>query len=78
MWVQMRSRNQRSWLMTMAEPAKLQQGVFQRAQGFDVEVVGRFVQQQHVAARGQGLGQVQAVALTAGELPTELLLVVCP
>src|SRR5690606_22945475 len=36
---------------------EFQQRVFQRAQGFDVEVVGRFVEQQHVAALQQGLGR---------------------
>jgi hypothetical protein len=41
------------------------QGLFEGLQGFDVQVVGRFVEQQQVAAGGQGLGQVDAVALTA-------------
>lgn len=39
-----------------AAAGKLQQGVFQRPQGFHVQVVGGLVQQQHVAAFQQGLG----------------------
>jgi hypothetical protein len=50
MWVQMRSRNQRSWLTTTAQPAKFFQRFFQRAQGVHVQVVGRFVEQDHVGA----------------------------
>src|SRR5256885_1453586 len=53
----------------------LQQRIFQRAQGFHVQVVGRLVQQQHVAALDQRLGQVQAAALAAGEVADLLLLV---
>ncbi len=47
---------------------EFQQGVFQRAQGFDIQVVGRFIEQQHVAANLQQLGQVQTATLTAGQL----------
>src|SRR3546814_2717245 len=54
---------------------ELKQRVFQRAQGLDVEVVGRFVEQQHVAALQQRLGQVQAAALTARQRADQLLLV---
>src|SRR3546814_6178788 len=54
---------------------ELEQRVFQRAQGLDVEVVGRFVEQQHVAALQQGLGQVQAAALTARQRADQFLLV---
>src|SRR3546814_10864942 len=54
---------------------ELEQRVFQRAQGRDVEVVGRFVEQQHVAALQQGLGQVQAAALTARQRADQFLLV---
>jgi hypothetical protein len=53
---------------------RLQAGL-QRAQRVHVEVVGRLVEQQHVAARLEQLGQVDAVALPARQLPTELLLV---
>src|SRR5205085_9140529 len=48
---------------------------FQRAQGLDVEVVGRLVEQQHVAAAFQHLGDVDAVALAARKLADILLLV---
>ena len=54
---------------------ELQQRVFERAQGFDVEVVGRFVEQQHVAALQQGLRHVQAAAFTARQRADQLLLV---
>ena len=48
---------------------------FQGAQGFDVEVVRRFVKEQHVAARKQGLRKMQTTALAAREGAHELLLV---
>ena len=71
----MRSRNQRSWRDHQHAAGELEQRLFQRAQRFHVEVVGRLVEQQHVAALEQRLGQVQAAALAARELPDELLLV---
>ena len=45
--------------------SKLQQRVFQCAQGFHVQVIGRLVKHQYITTRNQGLGQVQATALTA-------------
>src|SRR3546814_737294 len=42
---------------------ELQQRVFQRAQGLDVQVVGRFVEQQHVAALQQGFGDRKSTSL---------------
>src|SRR3546814_10644269 len=51
---------------------------FQRAQGVDVEIVGRLVEQQHVGAFLQHLGKVHAVALAARELADLLLLVAAP
>jgi hypothetical protein len=51
------------------------QRVFQRAERFGVEVVGRFVEQQHVAAVLQHLGEVHAVALAARQVADLLLLV---
>ena len=75
MWVAMRSRNQRSWLMTTAQPAKACERVLEGAQRVDVEVVGRLVEQQHVAAGLEQLGQVHAVALAAGQHADRLLLV---
>ena len=54
---------------------EFEQRIFERAQGFHVEVVGGFVEQQHVAAGDEGLRQVQASAFTAGELADDLALV---
>ena len=54
---------------------ELQQRVLERAQRVDVEVVGRLVQQQQVAAGAQQLRQVDAVALAAREVGDALLLV---
>src|SRR5439155_13557292 len=55
--------------------AEVQQRVLQRPQRVHVEVVGRLVQQQQVAAAAQQLGQVDAVALAAGQLADLALLV---
>jgi hypothetical protein len=60
--------------MTTAQPGK-PETVLEGPQRVDVEVVGRFVEQQHVAAAAQHLGQLDAVALTAGDLAHLLLLV---
>src|SRR5476651_1159329 len=54
---------------------EVQQGFFQRTQGFHVQVVGRFVEQQDVAAFFQGQRQVQATTLTTGQVLDELLLI---
>ncbi|GDR73236.1 hypothetical protein BvCmsSINP022_00150 [Escherichia coli] len=54
---------------------ELQQGVFQRAQGFDIQVVGWFVEQQHVAANLQQLRQMQTTALTTGEFTNAFTLI---
>ena len=54
---------------------KRQQGLLERAEGIDVEVVGRLVEEQQVAARAQELGHVQPVALAARQLRDLLLLV---
>jgi hypothetical protein len=51
------------------------QRVLERAQRLDVEVVGRLVEQQDVAALLQHLGHVDAVALAARQLADLLLLV---
>jgi len=55
---------------------EFEQRFFQRAQGFDVEVVAGLVEHQHVAALGQGLGQVQPAALAARQAADLLLLVI--
>ena len=44
---------------------KILQRLFQRAQRIDVEIVGGFVEQQHVGAGLQHLGQMHAVAFAA-------------
>ncbi len=47
---------------------EFEQGVFEGAQGFHVEVVGGFVEQQHIAAGDQRLREVRASAFTPGKL----------
>ena len=54
---------------------ELEQRVLERLQGLDVEVVGRLVEEQHVAAHLQRQREVEPVALTAGEDAGLLLLV---
>src|SRR6478609_6014171 len=51
------------------------QSLFERAQRVDVEVVGRFVEQQHVGTGLQHLGEMDAVAFTARERADLLLLI---
>ncbi len=70
----MRSRKKRSWLMTIAQPGKSKQGLLQHAHRVHVEVVGRLVQQQQVAAAAEHFGQVDAVPLAAGAFAHLLLL----
>jgi hypothetical protein len=56
---------------------EVEQRLLERPQRVDVEVVGRLVEQQQVAAGAQQLGQVHAVALAARER-AHLLLLVAP
>src|SRR5258705_3487381 len=51
------------------------QGVLQRAQGFHVEVVGRLVEQDQVAALLEGQRQVEPVAFTTGQHTRRFLLI---
>jgi hypothetical protein len=51
------------------------QRLFQRAQRFDIEIVGRFIEQEDIATGCQHLGEMDAVALSAGKLADLLLLV---
>src|ERR1700726_2098964 len=51
------------------------QRLFERAQGVDVEIVGGLVEQQHVGAGLEHLGQMNAVALAARQCADLLLLV---
>ena len=48
---------------------------FQRLQGFDVQIVGRLVEQQHIAARAQQFRHMHAVAFAARQQPDLFLLV---
>ena len=54
---------------------EVEDGFFKGAQGFDVEIVGRLVEQQQVAAFLQQFGEVQAVAFAAGQILDPFLLV---
>jgi len=49
---------------------ELEQRILQRAQRLDVEVVRRFVEQEHVAALEQRGREVQPAALASGQRPT--------
>ncbi len=69
-----RSRNHRSWLIDHGAPGEGLEGLLEGAQGVDVEVVGRLVEQEHVRRLLQHLGQEHAVALAAGEEADPLLL----
>jgi len=51
-------------------PGKRLEAGFERAERVDVEIVGRLVEEQDVAARLEQLGQVDAVPLPAGEART--------
>src|SRR5262245_27730680 len=52
---------------------ELEQRVLQGAQRLHVEVVRRLVEQQHVRADGERLGEMQAAALAAREVADQLL-----
>jgi len=54
---------------------EVQQRFFQCAQGFHVEVVGGFVEQQDIAATLQEFRQMYPVAFTAGQVADMLLLI---
>ena len=54
---------------------EFEQGIFQRTQRFDVDVVGRFVEQQDVGARQQRMRQMQPAAFTAGQRADFFLLI---
>jgi len=53
-------------------PVPCHQCLLQRAQRRHVQVVRGLVQHEHVAAAGKRLGQLQAVALPAGQLANDL------
>ena len=75
MWVAMRSRKKRSWLMMTAQPAKSSSASSSARKRVDVEVVGRLVEQEQVRAALQHFGEMHAVALAARQLADLLLLV---
>jgi len=50
------------------------QGVLERAQRFDIQIVGRLVEQQDVAACFQYFREMHSVALAAGEFADHLSL----
>ena len=52
-----------------------QEGIFQRAESLDVEVIGRLIQQEEISTLLEGESQVQTVTLTAGQNAGRLLLV---
>ncbi len=54
------------------------QCVFQRPQGVNVQIVGRFVEQEQVAPTLEQLGEMDPVPLAAGEILDLLLLVGSP
>ena len=54
---------------------EIDQRVFERAQGFNVQIVGRFIEQQHVAAFFQQTRHVHTVAFTTRQQADFLLLV---
>src|SRR6266700_7335193 len=51
------------------------QRLFQRAQGVDVEIVGRLVEQQHVGAGFEHLGEMHTIAFAARQCADLLLLI---
>ena len=73
MCVAMRSRNQRSCVITTAQPGKLS-SASSSARRVSTSRSFRLVEQDQVAARLQHLGEVNAVALAAGQLADQLLL----
>src|SRR5688500_18562528 len=54
---------------------KLKQGLLERAQRIDVEIVRRLVEQQHVAAVAKQLGEMDAVAFASRKFADATLLV---
>ena len=54
---------------------KIHQRIFQRAQGFHIKIIGRLIEQQHIAAFFQKPRHMHAVAFPAGQQPDLLLLI---
>jgi len=72
MWVAMRSRNQRSW-RSHRTAGKVQQCLLERTQRLDVKIIGGS-SSSSTLRRSAALGEVHAVALAAGQLADQLLL----
>ena len=54
---------------------EFEQGVFQCTQGFDIKIVGGFIQHQDVAAHEQGLGHMQPAAFATRQIAHQFLLI---
>ena len=61
-------------LMTTAHPAKSSRPLRERA-AIDVDIIGRLVEEQHIAFFLEAESQVKTVALTTGEHAAKLFLV---
>ena len=75
MWVQMRSRNQRSWLTTTAQPANSSSASSSARRVFTSRSLVGSSSSRTLAPSVSVLRQVHAVALAAGEHADLLLLV---
>ena len=63
-----RSIRYRSWLTTSSVPGPGVQQILQGRQGVGVQIVGRFVEHQHVGLVHQDPQQLQAATLATGQL----------
>ena len=67
MRVATRSRKARSWVIVHHAAVEVEQQVFEPLDRVEVQVVGGFVEQQHVGPAHQRLRQRDALAVAAGE-----------
>jgi hypothetical protein len=67
-WPTTASRKSRSCEISSSVAGVFFSQLFQPEDGVEVEVVGRFVEQQEVGAAGEGAGEVQANPPAAGEI----------
>src|SRR6185295_8099647 len=56
-------------------PREVFQSALEGAKGVDVEIVGRLVEQQHIATGLQDLGEMHTVSFATRQIPDTLLLV---
>ena len=54
---------------------KVEQSFFQGSQRLDIQIVGRFIQKQHIGTAAQQLCQMHAIALSSGKIADTFLLV---